>query len=945
MGKIGRLFRSHNPLRKTSRQNIFFLAVFGFSLAFVANAAANEPAALTGLVTDALSAPIAGVRITISCPERDFRRTLTADEKGSFAVTGLPYGTFSIVFEAKGFQTHIRNGVVMEPGRSLFMKIGLSSAVPGAPAAPAPVLIDFSDDATQTLLSESQIQAMPSGNSIWSLIENQDLSATTNRIDVGGIWASIPALYSARGGTSWTQNGYFLNGIDTTDPVWTGTPLFYPDLFSLGYLYLRNGAHLPQFVFPGGYLDLITKEGGPSWHGSVSGYYTDRNFTATNITPALQKEKLFESHSIGYFRNANAQLSGPIVPGKLFLFTSLTGLDEGSRIAEFATEDKGRVYSGLINLKYKTAAGSLNLFWTGQSVFHPTFGAGRDISVSSTTDRKIFFNTFQLVWETGIGRRHMFKAGLGTSLGNIHSRLQEEAAGEHGEEIFTDGQSGSAAWFGRDDRSSLVLFGRGQSLLGSAASVLHKLDYGVEFRLGTSSSDRTIPGNLHLRFFEGNPLEVVRFHSPFSSKESSRNFAVFFQDNLTLANHISLSIGLHLSSAGGWVPSEEADAAPKKIETQNEIRWLNFSPRLAFRIPLSQSKTSALRISAGRYYFSLPLYLMAWGNPASPAGSVYSWKDKNKDLKFQENEAGALIRREGPGFSRIDPDIKRPYTDEVSAAFIQSLGKGFVFTLAGFYRESRDLIETLNTGVPLTSYDPVKFTEIGDDRIPNTHDDLVFTIYNQKLETLGRDFFLLTNPEADKRVTRYRGLDLTVVKKYGTGSVFFFSFTATEAIGTTSPGNTEWENDDALPGSLYDNPNAAINSKGRLRFDRAYTARIGFTLRLPLGLRVGGIAKYYDGQPFARKIIITGLNQGPFYIQAFYRGQARYEYNMTVDVRLEKDFSIGPSRLRLILDGFNIFNQSLATAENEWTGPEFLLRFATEVQSPRVFRIGVAYEF
>jgi len=223
---------------------------------------------------------------------------------------------------------------------------------------------------------------------------------------------------------------------------------------------------------------------------------------------------------------------------------------------------------------------------------------------------------------------------------------------------------------------------------------------------------------------------------------------------------------------------------------------------------------------------------------------------------------------------------------------------------------------------------------------------LTFTVYNQRFETLGRDFFLLTNPSSPlKPVTRYRGLDLTIVKPFGDKGGFFIAATATEAVGLTSPGNSEWENDDGIPGSLYDNPNSLINTKGRVRFDRAYVVRCGLAFDGPAGTKIAVLGKYYDGQPFARWIVVEGLNQGPFSIMAHPRGVARYEFNMTWDVRVEKTFGRAGSRLRLILDGFNIFNQHLATAENPWTGPDWPLRFASEIQSPRIFRLGIAYEF
>jgi hypothetical protein len=64
-----------------------------------------------------------------------------------------------------------------------------------------------------------------------------------------------------------------------------------------------------------------------------------------------------------------------------------------------------------------------------------------------------------------------------------------------------------------------------------------------------------------------------------------------------------------------------------------------------------------------------------------------------------------------------------------------------------------------------------------------------------------------------------------------------------------------------------------------------------------------------------------------------------------VDIRLEKTLNFGKTKMKIILDGFNIINRGLATEENEWTGPEYPLRFATEIQSPRVFRLGLVYEF
>jgi hypothetical protein len=324
---------------------------------------------------------------------------------------------------------------------------------------------------------------------------------------------------------------------------------------------------------------------------------------------------------------------------------------------------------------------------------------------------------------------------------------------------------------------------------------------------------------------------------------------------------------------------------------------------------------------------------------------IYTWNDTNADAVFQAEELGHLLRREGPLYAAISPEIQRPYTNEFTISYSVIFGSSWEFYLGGFYRGTRKLIRLLNSGVTFNDYEPLYYTDAGDDREPFNYDDLLFTIYNQKPDTLGQDFFLLNNIEQDTRNTSYFGFDLNLIKRFGSKFTFFLSLTATQAEGSTNPGNTEWENDDGVLGSLFYNPNTLINAEGRVRFDRAYTGRLGFIYAAPWGIKIGCLIKYYDGQPFARKIIIEGMNQGPFYIQAHPRGKARYEYNRTIDIRLEKTIRIKQTQLRIMADGFNITNRGLATEENEWTRPEFPLRFATEIQSPRVFRIGLAYDF
>jgi hypothetical protein len=889
---------------------------------------------------------LSDVTIQISGKDLIFEKTLTSDHSGSFHMTGLLAGHYTIRFETPGYHSTIQTNVYVLPSQSLFIKAVLQREDSTEMSVSEVIRTDFNQCLQQTVLDRINLNVLPSAHNVWALMENQDLSATSNRIDVGGLWNNIPAVFSARGGGSWTQTSYFLNGFDMTDPYWTGMPLFYPDYYALGYTQLYNASHPPYILTPGGQFNLITQSEQSTFHGGISAFYTQRSLQGSNITPKLEEEGIFEAHTFDYLLDGNFHISGPLVKNKLSFFASVTANDLSRDMAEFDEMDKSSLLSGLISLRYNFAQSYLRVLWTGQKISYLSHGANRNIPFSSTSDRKDTYDVFQALWTTRIQNSHFFKVGLNYAFGHIQSDHHDEVVGPHGIEIFQRTPSGPSPFAYKDTRKTLAILLRGDSVFNDLFFGNHRLQYGLQVQKSQSISQKSIQENLHLHFYDGDPLEVVKFNTPVEHDEASLQFNFYIQDTLTFSSLLSLYFGLNLDFSKGWIPGLSSESLSQETSVEeSKVQWFSVSPRFGIIIPLSPSKQSALKLSFTRYYFRLPLNYLTYGNPGALGGQVYIWNDRNNDSQFQEDETGKLLRREGPLFSSIDPNLKRPYTDEYAIVFNSAFGSDWYFALGGFYRGTRNLVKTLNTGVPYSAYDSHYILDIGDDSISKTEDDQIFTVYDQWSDTLGQDFFLLTNHSDDPRVSHYFGVDLNLVKRFGPTFTYFLSMTATQAEGSTNPGNTEWENDDGVIGTLFDNPNTLINTKGRLRFDRAYTVRMGLNYLAPFDINLGCIIKYYDGQPFSRKIIVEDMNQGPFYIQAHSRGAVRYEFNLTLDLRIEKSFRIGSSKLRLLLDGFNILNSGLATEENQWTGPEFKLRYATEIQSPRVFRLGLAFEF
>ena len=112
-------------------------------------------------------------------------------------------------------------------------------------------------------------------------------------------------------------------------------------------------------------------------------------------------------------------------------------------------------------------------------------------------------------------------------------------------------------------------------------------------------------------------------------------------------------------------------------------------------------------------------------------------------------------------------------------------------------------------------------------------------------------------------------------------------------------------------------------------FDRAYIGKLTGFYNAPFGLRLGAVAKYYDGLPFGRLLFVEGFNQGPMFVRTTPRAQPggfRTEFNMTLDVRVGRQFALQRGNLSAYLDFFNLLNLNQNTVEASLTGPLFEMR-------------------
>jgi hypothetical protein len=225
--------------------------------------------------------------------------------------------------------------------------------------------------------------------------------------------------------------------------------------------------------------------------------------------------------------------------------------------------------------------------------------------------------------------------------------------------------------------------------------------------------------------------------------------------------------------------------------------------------------------------------------------------------------------------------------------------------------------------------------------IVHEDDDQILTFYDRSPATFGRDRYLLTNPADDE--TSFVGADLT--GQIQTPRVFFLmGITAgrSEAL-SANRGFGPLENDAAVLGEVYTNPNARDHAQGRVFTERGYTIKFAGTYHFRHEIDAGLIGRYQDGQHFARLVVLDGLNQGIEAVRAFRNGRTRFTFSMTVDGRMQKRFMLGGRQMTLLVDAYNMFNQALEVEEFSVTGDMSRLKIA--VQPPRVIQVGLRIPF
>jgi hypothetical protein len=765
------------------------------------------------------------------------------------------------------------------------------------------------DGGIRTLFDADDLRRLPSGRDVLSLLETAEPVTVTDRIDGGGLWTADPPRLTAHGG-SWTETTYLLDGVDITDPLRGGRPLVLPQAEALASATLLSAA-APADVPGSAAVIALAVRGSPSaWAGAVHG---DASFGPAAAGEPPPRERLEGRHDLGLMG------SGPAAGGRLGLLGAFEWRGSSRTERGGTTPLHSRLASALASASCRaTARDTIRLTTIGQWATRPA-DPGLWRGGGEAHDTRAFAGAHGehrgddgARWITRVTYAHMRTRGLEPQASI--ERLQDGPVTEQVEErpAARDRAEAGAMFHPRllhaggehDARLGLSVSRSSATLEPFAATVGERI------------------GGVAARAWE--------YASGAAARPRSHEAALTASDRFT-AGRLSADVGMKVDVVRG-----------RSTGPPRGIRWWGIAPALSLRWSALSGERLVLWGAVARRPHRLLLSWLAWGDPAAPRAQVRRWTDANTNGVVDTGEGSIVIGRTGPGapVGSLDPRLRRPVTDELVLGIESRLGEGLLVRFAGVDRRQRHRLESVNVGLDPTAYSTRLLSDPGGDLI-GAEDDQLLPLAERRASG-DADLLRLSNPSGLD--ARYRGVELTFDLRLRDRLRLRLAGTAHRVDGkASSRGFRATEDDPGLIGELFDAPNAGTNAQGRLFFDRAYTVKLSGRLRAPGDVHLGWVARYQDGQPFARLVLVPDLPQGADFVRAVPNGRHRFAYALTVDVRVEKGIRVGGRRVSASLEAFNLLQTRHEVEEDVVTGPAF--RTPTYVQPPRTLRAGVRLDF
>jgi hypothetical protein len=261
----------------------------------------------------------------------------------------------------------------------------------------------------------------------------------------------------------------------------------------------------------------------------------------------------------------------------------------------------------------------------------------------------------------------------------------------------------------------------------------------------------------------------------------------------------------------------------------------------------------------------------------------------------------------------VDPSVRHPHVDEVTAAFEWVVGKDTRVSAIGIWRRSGDFVSLVT---PDARFVPAETS--------NLLTGEPMTVYGWEDPTATRGF--VTNPDgfdylaagggvvgSAEAFRKYKGLVLVLSRRLAGRWQAQLSYVLSKAEGTVDNDYSE----SLGSGGPFTSPNRALtNARGLLTHDARHELKVlGSYQLLRIDVALSAFFRTVSGATYTPFQGLPGLSSPfPASVRLEPRGSRRTPARTLLDLRVEKFFAVGPRRLGIFADLTNAFNASTVVA-------------------------------